>query len=220
MNEIPIGVFRECANPNCRFRYPDIRIDLDNDYCPLCGEVVKVTSTIFSVMNNKPYPMTGRGRRIALLDNIRSVYNVGSIFRTCEGLGVTEMILAGITPTPDHPRLSKTGLGAEQNISWEHKNNAFLALSQLRDEGVFIIGLECTDKAKPLQKCNENLNDKNLCLVVGNERLGIDPVVQDLCDLLVCIPMKGVKESFNVSVAFAIAAFYLLGELKGAWSIE
>jgi len=215
MNEIPIGVFRECTNSNCRFRYPDIRIDLDDDYCPVCGDHASISNYIFSKSDKKPkLTHSKRPRRIALLDNIRSVYNVGSIFRTCEGLGVTEMILAGITPTPDHPRLSKTGLGAEKNISWQHQNNACLSLSRLRNEGVFIIGLECTEKSKLIQTCNENLYDKHVCLVAGNERLGIDPVVQDLCDFLVCIPMQGVKESFNVSVAFAIAAFYLLGEMK------
>jgi len=131
-------------------------------------------------------------------------------------LGISEMILTGISPTPNHPRFSKTGLGAEQNISWQHQNNACVALSKLRDEGFFIIGLECADKAIPLQTCHLNLNEKHVCLVAGNERLGIDPVVQDLCDLLVCIPMQGVKESFNVSVAFAITAFYFLGVLKSA----
>lgn len=217
MNDLTIGVFRECMNPACRFRYPDTRIDLDVDYCPICGEGTKISSTVSTKFDKKPNPVKGQGpRRIALLDNIRSAYNVGSIFRTCEGLGVSEIILTGITPTPDHPRLSKTGLGAEQKISWQHQNNAGVALSTLHDEGVFIIGLECADKAMPLQAFEANLDEKPVCLVAGNERLGIDPVIQDLCDLLVCIPMQGVKESFNVSVAFAIAAFYLVGIKKSA----
>ena len=75
---------------------------------------------------------------IALLDNIRSVYNVGSIIRTCEGLGIEEIILAGITPTPDHPRMNKTGLGAIPNLKWQYAKNGLNKASEVKSKGLSI----------------------------------------------------------------------------------
>lgn len=210
-----IGVFRECSNPDCRFRYPDMRIEYEDDYCPKCGDPALIRCTVTHTDDENQRQLKSRKTDlVVLLDNLRSVYNVGSIFRTCEGLGINNIYLTGISPTPDHPRLLKTGLGAEKNISWIYRNNAIDQVNELRKRGFYVIGLECTESAIPLQEFDLQGIDQPVCLIAGNERLGIDPEIQKISDSLVCIPMNGVKESLNVSVAFAIAAFYLTELLK------
>jgi 23S rRNA (guanosine2251-2'-O)-methyltransferase len=122
------GFFRECSNPDCGFRFPDLNITCELAYCPKCGELAPVASRINS--NFKKYNSSEYHREIIpLLDNIRSVYNVGSIIRTCEGFGIKEIILSGITPTPDHLRMNKTGLGTIPNIKWCIKILSALAAS-------------------------------------------------------------------------------------------
>jgi len=145
---------------------------------------------------------------IPLLDNIRSVYNVGSILRTCEGFGIKEIILSGITPTPNHPRMNKTGLGTGHMINWQTVNNGVEKVKELILDGYQIISMENSSSAIPLTKLREFNIENKLCLVFGNENLGIDPDIQEISDFIVKIPMCGEKESFNVSVAFGIAAFY------------
>lgn len=214
-NDQVTGVFRECSNPECRFRYPDLRIEFELDYCPKCGEPAAIQSKVVNAFHEtRNQKKAGNLNMVVLLDNLRSVYNVGSIFRTCEGLGIQEIYLTGISPTPEHPRLAKTGLGAEGKISWKYQNNALDLAIELRHRGFQLIGLECTQDAVPIQKFDLQMKDKPFCLIAGNERLGIDPEVQNLCDALICIPMSGIKESLNVSVAFAIASFYLTELLK------
>jgi tRNA G18 (ribose-2'-O)-methylase SpoU len=145
-----------------------------------------------------------------LLDNIRSVYNVGSIIRTCDGLGIKEVFLSGITPTPDHPRMNKTGLGAIPNLKWHYANNGLRKSRELKAKGFQIISLESSQTSIPIEQVSKKNLHERLCLVVGNENLGIDPEIQYLSDLVVAIPMAGLKESFNVSVAFGIAAYQLV----------
>jgi len=145
-----------------------------------------------------------------LLDNIRSLYNVGSIIRTCEGLGIEEIILSGITPTPDHPRMNKTGLGAIPNLQWQYVKNGLNKACEVRSIGYQLISFESSRTALPIERVTEKDLKERICLVVGNENLGVDPEIQKLSDLVVAIPMAGEKESFNVSVAFGIAAFHLV----------
>ena len=93
------GYFRECSNPDCGFRYPDLNTDSDLAYCPKCGEIALISNRAISDQANHKV-LKSHIEIIPLLDNIRSVYNVGSIIRTCEGFGINEIILSGITPTP------------------------------------------------------------------------------------------------------------------------
>ena len=204
-----IGYYRECTNPDCRFRYPDTRLNVDVDYCPKCGEPALIQASIFSETKSPIFTERRSQPRITvLLDNLRSVYNVGSIFRTCEGLGINEIFLAGITPTPNHPRLQKTSLGAENSVAWKYECNTIDVINQLLQKNYQVIGLECSGVSIPIGEFKNVDQNRPICLVAGNEQLGIDPAAQDLCDDLLCIPMMGVKESLNVSIAFAIAAFY------------
>ncbi|MBN1453430.1 MAG: RNA methyltransferase [Anaerolineales bacterium] len=158
----------------------------------------------------------------ALLDNIRSAWNVGSIFRTADGLGVSKLYLCGITPTPDNEAVRKTSLGAEETVAWEYSRNALETAKKLKDEDYRLIALEQDPRAMPItallpelstvQSKGENeqrvMKSKDV-LILGNEVTGVDPGLLDLCDQVVHIPMRGHKRSFNVEVAFAIAVFQL-----------
>jgi 23S rRNA (guanosine2251-2'-O)-methyltransferase len=203
-----IGYYRECTNIDCGFRYPDINSKNEIGYCPKCGEMTIIASHVIS--NHKNQITSDESQEILpFLDNIRSVYNVGSIIRTCEGFGIREIILSGITPTPDHPRMDKTGLGSIPGIKWRYANNGFQMVASLKEAGFQIISLESTSDAIPINQAMHEILHSRICLVIGNENLGIDPDIQRISDLVVAIPMSGIKESFNVSVAFGIAAYHL-----------
>ncbi len=147
-----------------------------------------------------------------ILNDIRSLHNVGSIFRTCDGVGVAKLWICGITGFPPNNQIAKTALGAEDHVDWEYDENIQSVVSRLRDEGFQIIGLEQTVDSVWHTDC---LLKSKVCLIVGNEVEGIDQSVADLCDQCVEIEMSGVKNSLNVSVAFGIAAYHVRSVLKG-----
>jgi tRNA G18 (ribose-2'-O)-methylase SpoU len=143
----------------------------------------------------------------ALLDNIRSAWNVGSMFRTADGLGIRHLHLCGITPTPGSPKVTKTSLGAEAGVGWSHHNNGVQAAYQLNEQGKELWGLECTPDASSILQLENLSSDRPIILVVGNEIAGIDPGILELCERIVYLPMLGKKQSFNVAVVFGIAAY-------------
>jgi len=152
-------------------------------------------------MPSKPFPIS------AILENIRSAYNVGSMFRTSACFNLEKVYLVGITATPPHPGVEKTALGATSIIPWE-KWEATLPLAQkLKSEGYLILALELTDKSIPIQDLKEAENP--IALIVGNEVDGVSKDALTLADKVIKIPLYGKKESLNVAVAFGIAVFYL-----------
>lgn len=162
---------------------------------------------------------------VLVLHNIRSCYNVGAILRTAEGFGVPKVILSGYTPRVHdlallpHLRekldkeIHKTALGAEDMVKTEVAENLKALLSDYKSQGYQIVGLENNIKQKTCQLndpgLKEKLGDKTV-LFLGEEVNGIDPDFYDLIDLFVEIPMRGKKESFNVSVAAAIAIYAIM----------
>lgn len=141
-----------------------------------------------------------------VLDNIRSAYNVGSIFRTADGAGVTKVYLCGYTPTPENPKVAKTSLGVEKTVPWEHHRQTLRLLKKLKKQGIRIVALEIAPKSKNLFKYKPKLP---VALIVGNEVRGISKTVLKNSDDIVEIPMQGKKESLNVSVAIGIALYQL-----------
>ncbi|MFH1966357.1 MAG: RNA methyltransferase [Patescibacteria group bacterium] len=139
-------------------------------------------------------------------DNIRSLENIGSIFRTADALVVDKIFLGGICGQPPHPKISKTALGAEKNIAWEHQWQTWRIIDKLKKEGVKIVALEQTSKSIPYLKFKPKFP---LALVIGNEVKGVSTSVLKKSDQIIHLPMLGQKESLNVSVAFGIAGFYL-----------
>lgn len=140
-----------------------------------------------------------------LLDNVRSLWNVGSIFRSADGCGVAEMLLAGITGTPPRPQIAKTALGAEQAVAWSYRADPLEALDELLSRGYVPVALETSAAAVSIEELDWPARPG---LVIGNEVTGISPPLLARCDLRASIPMRGVKDSFNVAVAFGIAAHH------------
>ena len=149
---------------------------------------------------------------IGALDNIRSAQNVGAIFRTADGAGLSELLLGGITPTPnEQPSISKTALGAEKSIKWSYHPNLPEALADLKANHCLILVLETAPGAGSLQDFQLNPPlPSQVALVVGSEPAGVDPAILRLADQVLYIPMFGEKTSLNVSIAFGIAAYHIL----------
>jgi tRNA G18 (ribose-2'-O)-methylase SpoU len=152
-------------------------------------------------------------RGILVLNNLRSVENVGSIFRTAEALGVEKLILIGTTPTPldrfgrKRKDLAKVALGAEDYLSWEYYKDMVYCPGNLKKEGYEVLALE---QAKDSKLISDFKPTNKFALILGNEVEGIEREVLDECDHILEIPMYGNKESLNVSVAAGIALFELL----------
>lgn len=145
---------------------------------------------------------------VGLLDNIRSIHNTGSMFRTADGAGVGHLYLAGITATPDHSRLAKAALGAHEVVNWSYGPNAVELAAALRADGYQLWALEPRTLSSP-NGVTVDERPARLALVVGNERAGVDPGVMALCDGVLSLPMTGQKTSLNAAVAFGIAVYYL-----------
>lgn len=177
-------------------------------YCPKCASPIE--RIVWQAPANKA-DLPGRPLQTldVLLDNIRSAYNVGSIFRTADGAGVSHIHLCGITPTPDHVQVRKTALGAEVSVPWTQHWNALEIVAMKRDQGCQIIGLEGGEGSRPLFDLLPALIESPVLLVLGNENHGIDPALRVQCDLLARLPMLGSKESLNVATAFGIAVYAL-----------
>lgn len=197
---------RQCIDESCRLRFPMPPDALPGDRCPRCGARTAVVAE--SNAPSEPTATTPSRLRIeALLDNVRSLFNVGSIFRSADGAGFQRLHLCGITPTPENPKLAKTALGAEQVVAWQHHRNGVDAVEVLRSQGSTIWALEEHPQAESLMTVT--LPPAPLVLVVGNEVTGVDPGILARCDKIVAIPMHGVKRSLNVATAFGVAAVML-----------
>ncbi len=155
-----------------------------------------------------------QGEVAVLLHDIRSTYNVGSIFRTSDALGVNKIYLSGYTPTPidkygrARKDIGKVALGAEKTIVWEYQEDPKKIIKSLKKEGFQIVCVEQDEKSIDYKKLKVK---EKVLFVMGNEVLGVDKRILELCDDVVEIPMKGEKESLNVSVAYGVALFRILG---------
>ncbi len=148
---------------------------------------------------------------IVVLDNVRSVFNVGSIFRTADATQNVEIYLCGITPTPENPKITKTSLGSEQNIKWHYFKNTLEATKKLKEKHTPIYSVELTKKSKHFQKFDYFKKQENtIALVFGHELNGISQPILDISDDYIYIPMKGIKESLNVGVTASILIFEAL----------
>ncbi len=143
---------------------------------------------------------------IVVLNNIRSLHNVGSIFRTSDGAGVEKIWICGITGFPPNNQIAKTALGAEDHVGWEYKENVVELVKELKSDGYQIIVLEQTDSSVVHVDFKPN---KKVCLVVGNEVEGVQQEVANQGDCSVEIEMAGIKNSLNVSVAFGIISYHI-----------
>ena len=142
-----------------------------------------------------------------LLENIRSAHNVGSIFRTADGMGASKVFLSGYTCTPPQKDLSKTALGAELAVNWEHNDNPIQIAREIKKQGIQLVLLEHTQTSKSLYNVNWKFP---ICIVLGNEVEGVSEELISLCDKHVEIPMRGIKQSLNVATAAGIIGYEVL----------
>lgn len=163
-------------------------------------------------METKSSKLNSQLQFSVIAHNIRSLHNVGAIFRTADSLGVSKAYLTGYTGTPPDPRLAKVALGAENFVPWEYSKSAIRLIKKLKKENpkLVIVGLENNLPGRKIYELAKYKPKFPMVLVVGEETKGIPKKVLELCDELVEIPMKGEKESLNVSVAFGIAAYTLI----------
>ncbi len=147
-----------------------------------------------------------------ICDNLRSLYNIGSIFRTADALGVNKIYLTGICGTPEQKGLKKVALGAEESVPWEYAKNTWQLVDKLKKQKVKIIALELNKNSVDIDQFvrqNKAKMSGNFALILGNEVTGVSSTILKRSDVVVHIPMKGMKESLNVSVAFGIAGYML-----------
>ena len=144
--------------------------------------------------------------KILLLDNIRSMQNVGAIFRNCDGAGFSKIYLTGCTPTPPRNDISKTALWAEKTIDWEYFQNPLDAIGEIQRNNINIYSIELSERSIDYKELFKK-QDKNICLILWNEVKGVGQNLLDISDKIVMIPMLWVKESLNVSVAAGIVMY-------------
>ena len=140
---------------------------------------------------------------IIIADNVRSMHNIGSIFRTSDAFLVEKIYLCGITPTPPHREIQKTALGATESVDWQYAENTLDVVNQLKKEGWTILALEQTTNSVMLDELKVEKGEK-IAIVLGNEVEGVNQEVINLCHKAVEIPQFGTKHSFNVSVSCGI----------------
>lgn len=165
--------------------------------------------TIEAFKQEQKFPLT------LVLDNIRSGYNIGAVFRTCDALAMEQVILCGITAQPPHREIRKTALGASESVRWSYAEDTIEAIVALKKQGYTILALEqVTDSVSLLDFAPEA--DQKYALVVGNEVEGVKQEVIDLADVCLEIPQFGTKHSLNVSVSAGIAMWDIFSKTKKA----
>jgi len=153
-----------------------------------------------------PGPAPGRMESFALLDNVRSAWNVGSIFRSADAAGLGGLYLTGMTATPPRKDIEKTALGATQSVPWDYWADSLAAARAVKARGLPLIALEQAPNAMDWEIFDVPFPH---CFVVGHEVTGVRPEILALADHVVEIPMAGIKHSLNVAVSFGILAFHI-----------
>ncbi|MBK9167469.1 MAG: RNA methyltransferase [Bryobacterales bacterium] len=174
-------------------------------------------------MERLPYPATSlaapySGLRLpaaVLLDNVRSMYNVGAFFRTADGAGLEKLYLCGITARPPKPAIAKTALGAEETVPWEHSWEPAPILDALRARSYELAAIETSVRAVDLYDWTPRFP---VCVVFGHEVDGVRPEVSEACDTHVRIPMLGRKHSLNVATAGGVVLYELLRKYRRLYS--
>ncbi|OOQ61088.1 RNA methyltransferase [Mucilaginibacter pedocola] len=150
---------------------------------------------------------------VVVLDNVRSMHNIGSIFRTSDALAVTAVYLCGITAQPPHREIEKTALGATQSVAWEYFADTVAAIAKLRDDGYKIVAIEQAENSVMLNKFTPSADEK-YSLIFGNEVNGVSDEAMELIDTCIEIPQFGTKHSFNIVVSAGIVLWDFLVKIS------
>ena len=155
-----------------------------------------------------------------VLDHLRSAFNVGSIFRTAECLGVGRLVLCGYTATPDDAQVQQTTMGAHAHVDWEWAPSAEAAVAALRARGTHVVALETVPAAPYAHEYTFPCGPAGCALVLGNERHGLPPALLAACDGVVRLPCRGVKNSLNVGVALGMCGHEILRQWLSTGAVE
>lgn len=150
---------------------------------------------------------------MVVLDNVRSLQNVGAFFRTADAFAVEQIALCGITATPPNRDIHKTALGAELTVKWSYHKETSACVEELRQAGYRILAIEQVEGAAMLNEFTPDPNEK-YALIFGNEVFGVDQQVVDRCDGAIEIPQAGTKHSINVSVSGGVVLWHFFAQLK------
>lgn len=163
----------------------------------------KLNVTELGRKTTEEYKSSDKPNISIILDNIRSLHNIGSVFRTADAFLIESIYLCGICATPPHNEIHKSALGAENSVPWKYYSDTQTVVEELKGKGYQLIAIEQTEKSISLEKFTINKNEK-FGLVFGNEVRGIQQNIVDMCDYSVEIPQFGTKHSFNISVCAGI----------------
>jgi 23S rRNA (guanosine2251-2'-O)-methyltransferase len=164
-------------------------------------------------LNNEDALIAPKIPVVLILDNIRSMNNVGSIFRTCDGFAVQILFLCGVTPTPPHRDISKTALGATDSVPWAYSENTLLLIKDLQQQGYIVYAIEQVHNSLSLENISFDKTAK-YAIVMGNELEGVAQDVINACDATIEIPQGGAKHSFNVSVSSGVVLWECFKQLR------
>ena len=173
----------------------------------------KLKITELNRISKETFKETAKISLLVVLDNVRSLHNVGSVFRTSDAFLVEKVYLCGITATPPHAEIHKTALGAEDTVEWEYIEDTCRLIPRLKDEGYIILAIEQAESSLMLDTFVPDKN-KRYAIILGNEVKGVQQTVMNLCDGCIEIPQMGTKHSLNVSVTSGIVIWDFFKALK------
>ena len=171
----------------------------------------KLKVTEMGRMSVAEYRASDKQPIVVVLDHVRSLYNVGSVFRSSDAFRIEGVVLCGITARPPHPEIHKTALGAEESVSWKYFERTEDAVAWLKEQGYIVLAIEQCEGSTMLQDF-ERKPGRKYAVVLGNEVKGVQQQVVDMCDGCLEIPQYGTKHSLNVSVTAGIVLWHLSGK--------
>lgn len=172
----------------------------------------KLKITELNRLNPEEFKESDKIPLVVVLDNVRSLHNVGSVFRTSDAFLVQAVYLCGITATPPHAEIHKTALGAENTVNWKYFENTLDAVRELKESGYFITAVEQAENSIMLDQLR--IEHTSYAIILGNEVKGVDQEVMNECDSCIEIPQFGTKHSLNVSVTSGILIWELFKQLS------
>ncbi len=172
----------------------------------------KLKVTELKRMDVPQFKAAGKTPLVVVLDDVRSMYNVGSVFRTADSFRLEKIYICGITACPPHPEIHKTALGAENSMEWEICSSAIEAVGKLHKEGYEVYALEQVENSIKLQNFKTQ-KGKKYAIILGNEVKGVSQDAVNACDGAIEIPQFGTKHSMNVSVSGGIAIWHIASQL-------
>ena len=154
-----------------------------------------------------------KNKIVVVLDNIRSLNNIGSVFRTSDAFAIESIFLCGITAQPPHREINKTALGATESVDWKYVKETKEAVDKLKEEGYLIAAVEQTENSTSLDKL-EIESDQKIALIFGHEVHGVDQEIINHCDMVIEIPQFGTKHSLNISVSVGVVLWDIISKMR------